>query len=107
VDVSSSSDADPTVVTGSGETVEGDGSPQTPEVSMSSGEDGETTGGTDAQGEEGIHSQAGEVKSAALNSSLGNSSQGNNSDACNVSGSGLLPSLPSLLLLGLWGFATQ
>ncbi|PWU88835.1 putative trans-sialidase, Group VI [Trypanosoma cruzi] len=103
VDVSSSSDADPTVVTGSGETVQGGGSPQIREVTVSSGADGEATGGTDAQGEEGIHPQAGEVNATALSSGLGNLSQGNNSDAGTVSGSGLLPLL--LLLLGLWGFA--
>ncbi|ESS62052.1 trans-sialidase [Trypanosoma cruzi Dm28c] len=95
-----SSDADPTVVTVGGETVRGDGSPQTPEVSVSSGEDGEATGGTD--GQEGIHAQHGEVNATAL-SSLGNVSQGNNTDASTVRGSGLLPSL--LLLLGLWVFA--
>ncbi|EAN85050.1 trans-sialidase, putative, partial [Trypanosoma cruzi] len=106
VDGTSSSDADPTVVTGSGDKIQGDGSPQTPEVSVSSGADGETTGRTDAQGEEGIHPQAGEVKSAALSSSLGNLSQGNNSDACTVRERRVLQ-LPSLLLLGLWGFATQ
>ncbi|KAF8299606.1 putative trans-sialidase, Group V [Trypanosoma cruzi] len=101
-DVSSSSDADPTVVTVGGETVQGDGSLQTHEVSVSSGEDEEATGRTDGQ-EEGIHSQHGEVKAAALSSRLGNVSQGNNSDAGTVRGSGLLPSL--LLLLGLWVFA--
>ncbi|ESS55843.1 trans-sialidase [Trypanosoma cruzi Dm28c] len=100
-DVSSSSDADPTVTVG-GETVQGDGSLQTPEVSVSSGEDEEATGRTDGQ-EEGIHAQHGEVKAAALSSRLGNVSQGNNSDAGTVRGSGLLPSL--LFLLGLWGFA--
>ncbi|KAF8278798.1 putative trans-sialidase, Group V [Trypanosoma cruzi] len=103
VDASSSSDADPAVVTGSGETVQGDGSPQIREVTVSSGADGETAGGTDGQEEEEIHPQAGEVNATALSSSLGNLSQGNNSDAGTVSGSGLLPLL--LLLLGLWGFA--
>ncbi|ESS62814.1 trans-sialidase [Trypanosoma cruzi Dm28c] len=107
VDGTPSSDADPAVVTVGGDTVQGDGSPQTPEESVSSGEDGVTAEGTDGQGEEGIHSQAGEVNATALNSSLGNLSQGNNSDACTVIGSGLLQ-LPSLLLLlGLWGFAAQ
>ncbi|PWV03270.1 putative trans-sialidase, Group V [Trypanosoma cruzi] len=72
------------------------------ESSASSGEDEGTVGGTDAQGEEGIHPPAGEVNATALNSSLGNVSQGNNSDAGTMRGSGL-PSL--LLLLGLWGFA--
>ncbi|RNC38487.1 trans-sialidase [Trypanosoma cruzi] len=71
------------------------------EMSVSSGEDAETVGGTDVQ--EGIHPQAGEVNATALNSSLGHLSQGNNSDGGTVRGSGLLPSL--LLLLGLWGFA--
>ncbi|KAF8277738.1 putative trans-sialidase, Group V [Trypanosoma cruzi] len=73
------------------------------EMSASSEEDEDTADGTDAQGEEGIHLQDGEVNDTALNSSLGKLSQGNNSDACTVRGSGLLPSL--LLLLGLWGFA--
>ncbi|ESS55094.1 trans-sialidase [Trypanosoma cruzi Dm28c] len=100
-DVSSSSDADPTVTVG-GETVQGDGSLQTPEVSVSSGEDEEATGRTDGQ-EEGIHARDGEVKAAALSSSLGNVSQGNNTDGGTVCGSGLLSSL--LLLLGLWVFA--
>ncbi|ESS63287.1 trans-sialidase [Trypanosoma cruzi Dm28c] len=101
-DVSFSSDADPTVVTVGGETVQGDGSLQTHEVSVSSGEDEEATGRTDGQ-EEDKHAHNGEVKAAALSSSLGNVSQGNNSDAGTVCGSGLLPSL--LLLLGLWVFA--
>ncbi|ESS62302.1 trans-sialidase [Trypanosoma cruzi Dm28c] len=102
VDVSSSSDADLTVVTGSGDTVQGGGSHQTPEVSVNSGADRETAGGTDGQEEE-IHPQDREVNATALSSSLGNLSQGNNTDAGTVSGSGLLPSL--LLLLGLWEFA--
>ncbi|KAF8277662.1 putative trans-sialidase, Group V [Trypanosoma cruzi] len=62
----------------------------------------ETREGTDGQKEE-IHAQNGDVKAAALSSSLGNVSRGNNSDAGSVCGSGLLPLL--LLLLGLWGFA--
>ncbi|RNE95766.1 trans-sialidase, partial [Trypanosoma cruzi] len=98
-----SSDVDQTVVTRGGDTVQRNGSPQTPEVSMSSAEDAETVEGTDAQGEEGIHSQHAEVNGTALNSSLGKLSQGNNSDGGTVRGSGLLPSM--LLLLGLWGFA--
>ncbi|ESS58061.1 trans-sialidase [Trypanosoma cruzi Dm28c] len=73
------------------------------EMSASSEEDEDTADGTDAQGEEGIHLQDGEVNATALNSSLGNVSQGNNSDDGTVRGSGLLPLL--LLLLGLWGFA--
>ncbi|ESS62952.1 trans-sialidase [Trypanosoma cruzi Dm28c] len=73
------------------------------EMSASSEEDEDTADGTDAQGEEGIHLQDGEVNDTALNSSLGKLSQGNNSDAGGVRGSGLLPSL--LLLLGLWVFA--
>ncbi|KAF8277463.1 putative trans-sialidase, Group V [Trypanosoma cruzi] len=97
-----SSDADQTVATGSGDKMQRNGSPQTPEVSVSSGEDEETVEGTDEQGEEGIHPLNREVNATALNSSLVNSSQGNNSDACTVIGSGL-PSL--LLMLGLWGFA--
>ncbi|RNC39307.1 trans-sialidase, partial [Trypanosoma cruzi] len=68
--------------------------------------DGEPTvetreGGTNGQEEE-IHAQNGDVKAAALSSSLGNVSQGNNSDAGTMRESGLLP---LLLLLGLWGFA--
>ncbi|EKG00989.1 trans-sialidase, putative [Trypanosoma cruzi] len=59
--------------------------------------------GTDAQGEEGIHSQNRDENATALNSSLGHLSQGNNSDAGTVRGSGPLPSL--LLLLGLWVFS--
>ncbi|KAF8288611.1 putative trans-sialidase, Group V [Trypanosoma cruzi] len=58
-------------------------------------------GGTDGQKGE-IHAQNGDVKAAALSSSLGNVSQGNDSDAGSVCGSGLLPLL-LLLLLGLWG----
>ncbi|RNE95804.1 putative trans-sialidase, partial [Trypanosoma cruzi] len=69
-----SSDADPTVVTVGGETVRGDGLPQTPEVGASSGANGEATGRTDGQGE--LHAQHDEVKAAALSSSLGNVSQG-------------------------------
>ncbi|KAF8291713.1 putative trans-sialidase, Group V [Trypanosoma cruzi] len=99
-----SSDVAQTVATMGGDKMQGDGSHQTPEVSMSSGEDGETAGGTDAQGEEGIHPQDRDVNATALSSSLGNLSQGNNTDAGTVRGSGLLPSL-LLLLLGLWGFA--
>ncbi|EAN96857.1 putative trans-sialidase, Group VI [Trypanosoma cruzi] len=104
VDVSSSSDADPTVVTGSGETVQGDGLPQTPEVSVGSGADGETAGGKDVQGEEEeVQPQNRDVNAAALSSSLGKLSQENNNDGGIMRGSGLLPLL--LLLLGLWGFA--
>ncbi|EKG02269.1 trans-sialidase, putative [Trypanosoma cruzi] len=98
-----SSDVDQTAATGSGDTVRGNGLPQTPEESVSSSENEDTAEGTDAQGEEGIHPQDGEVNATALNSSLGHLSQGNNSDACTVHGNGLLPSL--LLLLGIWGFA--
>ncbi|EKG00912.1 trans-sialidase, putative, partial [Trypanosoma cruzi] len=97
-----SSDADPTVVTVGGETVQGDGSLQTPEVSVSSGENGETVGGTNGQ-EKKIHAHNGEVNATALKNSLGNVSQGNSSDGGTVCGSGPLPSL--LLLLGLWVFA--
>ncbi|EAN92641.1 putative trans-sialidase, Group VI [Trypanosoma cruzi] len=128
VDVSPSSSGNPTVGEGSADTIQGDG-PHTPsvgntaaaadtkvltakgeghdgpaltrDVSVSSGADGETAGGTD--GQEGIHPQNGEVKSAALSSSLGNLSQGNNSDAGAVRERRALPLL--LLLLGLWGFA--
>ncbi|RNC31815.1 hypothetical protein TcCL_Unassigned05644, partial [Trypanosoma cruzi] len=129
VDGAPSSSGNPTVGEGSADTIQGDG-PHTPsvgntaaaadtnvlaaegeghdgpaltaDVSASSGADGETAGGTDGQEQE-INPQNGEVKSAALSSSLGNLSQGNNSDACTVRESGLLPLL--LLLLGLWGFA--
>ncbi|PWV03393.1 putative trans-sialidase [Trypanosoma cruzi] len=97
-----SSDFAQTVVTVGGDTMRGNGSSQTPEVSVSSAEDGETVEGTDEQGEEGIHSQDGEVNVTALNGSLGKLSQGNNTDAATERGSGL-PSL--LLLLGLWVFA--
>ncbi|KAF8291715.1 putative trans-sialidase, Group VI [Trypanosoma cruzi] len=96
-----SSDVAQTVATMGGDKMQGDGSHQTPEVSMSSGADGETAGGTDGQEEE-IHPQDREVNATALSSSLGNLSQGNNTDACTVRGSGLMP---LLLLLGLWGFA--
>ncbi|ESS59531.1 trans-sialidase [Trypanosoma cruzi Dm28c] len=99
-DASFSSDADPTVVTVGGETVQGDGSLQTPEVSVGSGEDEEATGRTD--GQEDNHAHNGEVNATALSSSLGNVSQGNNSDAGTVCESRMLP---SLLLLGLWVFA--
>ncbi|RNC40189.1 putative trans-sialidase, partial [Trypanosoma cruzi] len=128
VDGGSFSDGEPTVETGDRSTVQGDGSSQTPVgtpatadayapnaeamghdktavnpgASASSGADGETAGGTDGQEEE-IHAQNGDVKAAALNSSLGNVSQGNNTDAGTVRENGLLPLL--LLLLGLWGFA--
>ncbi|KAF8278867.1 putative trans-sialidase, Group VI [Trypanosoma cruzi] len=84
------------------ETVGHDGTTVTPEVTVSSGADGETAGGTDGQEEE-IHPQDRDVNATALSSSLGNLSQGNNTDAGTVRGSGLLPLL--LLLLGLWGFA--
>ncbi|EKF98034.1 trans-sialidase, putative [Trypanosoma cruzi] len=86
-----------------GDKMQGDGSLQTPEVSVNSGADRETTEGTDAQEEEEIHPQDRDVNATALSSSPGNLSQGNNTDAGTVSGSGLLPLL--LLLLGLWGFA--
>ncbi|KAF5214579.1 hypothetical protein ECC02_012803 [Trypanosoma cruzi] len=81
-----------------------DGTAVNPGASASSGADGETAEGTDGQEKEEIHAQNGDVKAAALSSSLGNLSQGNNTDACSVCGSGLLPLL-LLLLLGLWGFA--
>ncbi|KAF5215575.1 hypothetical protein ECC02_011724 [Trypanosoma cruzi] len=129
VDVDSSSEGGQTVDTETGDTVQGDGTQQpsvgtpatadtnaptaeimahdgaavTPEVGAHSVENGETVGGTDEQKREDIHAQDGEVKAAALSSSLGNLSQGNNSDAGTVRGSGLLPLL--LLLLGLWVFA--
>ncbi|ESS55863.1 trans-sialidase [Trypanosoma cruzi Dm28c] len=99
-----SSDVAQTVATMGGDKMQGDGSHQISEVSMSSGADRETAEGTDGQGEEGIHPQDRDVNATALSSSLGNLSQGNNTDAGTVRGSGLLPSL-LLLLLGLWGFA--
>ncbi|ESS59525.1 trans-sialidase [Trypanosoma cruzi Dm28c] len=75
-------------------------------VGGASSPDGDTTvetiEGTDGQKEE-IHARNGDVKAAALSSSVGNVSQGNNSDGGSVCGSGRLSSL--LLLLGLWGFA--
>ncbi|KAF8298216.1 putative trans-sialidase, Group V [Trypanosoma cruzi] len=98
-----SSDVAQTVATMGGDKMQGDGSHQTPDVSVSSGADGETAGGTDGQEEE-IHPQDRDVNATALSSSLGNLSQGNNTDASTVRGNGLLPSL-LLLLLGLWGFA--
>ncbi|ESS63446.1 trans-sialidase [Trypanosoma cruzi Dm28c] len=97
-----SSDADPTSVKVGGDKMQGNGSPQTPEVGVSSGEDEETAEVTDAQGEEGIHPLNREVNATALNSrSLGKLSQGNISDGGTMRGNGL----PSLLLLGLWVFA--
>ncbi|PBJ76458.1 trans-sialidase [Trypanosoma cruzi cruzi] len=92
--------ADTNVLTA--ETVGHDGAALTTEVSMSSGADGETAGGTDGQEEE-IHPQDRDVNATALSSSLGNLSQGTNADAGTVSGRRVLP--PLLLLLGLWGFA--
>ncbi|EKG02238.1 mucin-associated surface protein (MASP), putative, partial [Trypanosoma cruzi] len=97
-DLANAEDANGSTTMGVGQ----DGTAVTPEVSASSGEDGETVEVTDAQGEEGIHSQDGEVNATALNSSLGHLSQGNNSDGGTMRGSGL-SSL--LLLLGLWVFA--
>ncbi|KAF5214465.1 hypothetical protein ECC02_012932 [Trypanosoma cruzi] len=128
VDVASPSDGDPTVGAEAGGAVQGDTPPQTPvdtpdtadpnaptatnvaqfdpadttEVGARSGENGEKVGGTDGQKREDIHAQDGEVKAAALSSSLGNVSLGNNSDAGTMRGSGLLP---LFLLLGLWVFA--
>ncbi|KAF8284501.1 putative trans-sialidase, Group V [Trypanosoma cruzi] len=128
VDVASPSDGDPTVGAEAGGAVQGDTPPQTPvdtpdtadanaptatnvaqfdpadttEVGARSGENGEKVGGTDGQKREDIHAQDGEVKAAALSSSLGNVSLGNNSDVGTMRGSGLLP---LFLLLGLWVFA--
>ncbi|PBJ69261.1 trans-sialidase [Trypanosoma cruzi cruzi] len=124
----SSPDGDPAVGTGARNTVQGDGSPQTPVgtpdaadkkapnaeamgqdgtavdpgASAGSGEHEELTGGTDGQEEEGTQPQVREVNATALSSNVGNLSQGNDSDACTMRESGLLPLLP---LLGLWGFA--
>ncbi|ESS63001.1 trans-sialidase [Trypanosoma cruzi Dm28c] len=92
--------ADKNVLTA--ETVGHDGHAVAPEVTVSSGADEDTAGGTDGQEEE-IHPQDRDVNATALSSSLGNLSQGNNTDAGTVRGS-RLPSL-LLLLLGLWGFA--
>ncbi|ESS55512.1 trans-sialidase [Trypanosoma cruzi Dm28c] len=127
----SSPGSDAAVETGDRSTVQGDGSSQTlvgtpatadayapnaettghdgtavnPGASASSGEDGETAEGTDGREKEEIHAQNGDVKAAALSSSLGNVSHGNNSDTGTMRESGLLPLLLLLLLLGLWGFA--
>ncbi|KAF5219831.1 hypothetical protein ECC02_007157 [Trypanosoma cruzi] len=95
--------ADTNVLTA--ETVGHDGPALTTDVSVSSGADGETAGGTDGQEEEQIHPQDRDVNATALSSSLGNLSQGNNSDAGTVRERRVLPLL--LLLLGLWGFASQ
>ncbi|ESS62507.1 trans-sialidase [Trypanosoma cruzi Dm28c] len=129
VNVDSSSDGNTAVGTVGGDTTQANGSPQipvgisdtadantpatedegqdgptvNPEVNASSGENGELTEGTNGQEKE-IHAQHGDVKAAALSSSLGNLSQGNNTDGGTVCGSGLLPSL-LLLMLGLWVFA--
>ncbi|EKF27601.1 trans-sialidase, putative [Trypanosoma cruzi marinkellei] len=97
-----SSDVTQTVATETEDTMRGNGSPQTPEVRVSSGENGEETGGTDGR-EGATQPQVRKVNAAASNSSLGNSSQGHNSDAGTMRGSALLP--PLLLLLGLWGVA--
>ncbi|KAF8307774.1 putative trans-sialidase, Group VI [Trypanosoma cruzi] len=86
------------------ETMTHDGTAMAPAFGAHSGENEETVGGTEGQKGEDIHARDGELKAAALSSSLGNVSQGNNSDAGTVRGSGLLPSL-LLLLLGLWVFA--
>ncbi|KAF8300189.1 putative trans-sialidase, Group V [Trypanosoma cruzi] len=127
VDAASSSDGDPRVGVEAGGAMRGDTPPQTPvdtpdkadtntpaatnvaqvdpadktEVRASSGANGEPAEGRD--GQEELHARDGEVKAAALSSSLGNVSQGNNTDGGTVCGSGLLSSL--LLLLGLWVFA--
>ncbi|KAF8307018.1 putative trans-sialidase, Group V [Trypanosoma cruzi] len=128
VDAASSSNGNPRVGAETGGAVQGDTPPQTPvdtpdtadtnaptatnvaqvdpadttEMRASSGANEETAEGRD--GQEELHARDGEVKAAALSSSLGNVSQGNNSDGGTVSGSGLLPSL-LLLMLGLWVFA--
>ncbi|KAF8283256.1 putative trans-sialidase, Group VI [Trypanosoma cruzi] len=94
--------ADTNVLTAKGEGH--DGPALTTDVSVSSGADGETAGGTDGQ-EEQIHPQDRDVNATALSSSLGNLSQRNNSDAGTVRERRALPLL--LLLLGLWGFASQ
>ncbi|KAF8278565.1 putative trans-sialidase, Group VI, partial [Trypanosoma cruzi] len=124
VDAASSSDGDPRVGSEAGGAVQGDTPPQasvdtldkadtnapiatdvaqidpadTTEVGAISGANGETAEGMG--GQEELHAQHGEVKAAALSSSLGNVSQGNNSDGGIVRESGLLP---SLLLLGFVG----
>ncbi|EKF30763.1 trans-sialidase, putative [Trypanosoma cruzi marinkellei] len=112
-----------------GDTVQVDGSPQSPvanvnaadtnapttkgalqggpevahEVGARTGGNEDATGTTNGQEEQPIDSQDRDVNATAINSSLGNLSQGNNTDGGTVCGSGILPSL--LLLLGLWGFA--
>ncbi|KAF8298342.1 putative trans-sialidase, Group V [Trypanosoma cruzi] len=96
-----SSDADPTVTSGTspdgGQTVDGGSTADSaPTTDTREGE-------TDVQQEkEEVNTHNGEVKAAALSSSLGNVSQGNNTDAGTVCESRMLP---SLLLLGLWVFA--
>ncbi|RNF03167.1 putative trans-sialidase [Trypanosoma cruzi] len=125
----SSSDGDPRVGAEAGGAMQGDTPPQTPvdnpdkadanapiatevaqvdpadttEVSVSSGEDGETTEGRDGQEEE-VHPQDSQVNATALSSDLGNISQRNNSDGGSVRGSGMVPSL-LIMLLVLWGLA--
>ncbi|PBJ76344.1 trans-sialidase [Trypanosoma cruzi cruzi] len=81
VDGGSSSNDDQTVGAEAGDTVRGDGPPQAPaDTPATADANAPTTTGEEREG-------------PAVN----------NSDACNMRGSGLLPSL--LLLLGLWGFA--
>ncbi|PWV08768.1 putative trans-sialidase, Group V [Trypanosoma cruzi] len=89
VQVTSGTSLDGTQTVDSGSTADGEPTMQ-------------TRGGTNGQEEEGIQPRIREVNATALNSSLGNVSQGNNSDAGTVRERRLLP---SLLLLGLWGFA--
>ncbi|PWU99823.1 putative trans-sialidase, Group V [Trypanosoma cruzi] len=60
-----------------------DGTAVTADVSVSSGADGETAEGTDGQGKE-VNTQFGDVKAAALSSSLGHVLHGNNTDAGNM-----------------------
>ncbi|RNC50945.1 trans-sialidase [Trypanosoma cruzi] len=128
MDAASSHDGNTAAETEARNTVQGDGSPQTPvddpdaaakkapntdtmgqdgptvnpEAGASSGESGEPTEEANGQEEE-VQPQDGDVNTTALSSNVGNVSQGHNSDAGSMRESGLLPSL--FVLLGLWGFA--
>ncbi|PBJ71877.1 trans-sialidase [Trypanosoma cruzi cruzi] len=81
VDGGSSSNDDQTVGAEAGDTVRGDGPPQTPADTPATADANAPTATGKRQVDPAV----------------------NNSDACNMRGSGLLPSL-LLLLLGLWGF---
>ncbi|RNC32422.1 trans-sialidase [Trypanosoma cruzi] len=96
VDTPDTADANTPIATNAAQV----GPAATTEMKASSDANGETAEGRN--GQEELHARDGEVKAAALSSSLGNLSQGNNTDAGTVRGSGMLLLLP---LLGLWGFA--